>query len=116
MNCPTYQEKITNKKYVYCPMCGSNLGGGYEVYSLDRLEYMLHKEKSGIFLYENFPAVKHCAIRQWKDVEDVRPTLGDENHVYLLNLRMISSMYSSPQIVQDLYCVGMFIGYLTVCE
>ncbi|MFH1788183.1 MAG: zinc ribbon domain-containing protein, partial [Candidatus Altiarchaeota archaeon] len=113
MNCPTCQEKIQNKKYIFCPMCGSKLNGIDGEYNPDRLKYLLRQDEAGLFIHDNFTSVRHAGTRQWTDVINIR-RIGDFSHLYLNNLHVFSLLTLQPKCAIDLYRMGKLVGRGTI--
>jgi len=113
--CPTCGEKIQTK-WKYCPECGICLVGGLDSFSPDRMRYLLSQDREGRFIHENFTAIQHAGIMQWKEVEPIRSRLGDFAHLSLLNFRVFSLLLQQPKSIHDIYNIGKFIGRCSIAE
>lgn len=81
---------------------------------VDRIEYLLERNKRGKFLYSNFQAVRNVGVRPYKKIKSVRPELGDYDHIASPALHIFSFLYLSPRFAYDIYRCGKIVGYCTI--
>jgi len=80
------------------------------------VDYLVERGKIGRFLMQNFSSCKSLGVFQFTAVAPIRSTLGDRDHVLVLDIMTRAIHFLSPTFVRNTYLLGKILGFFSVHE
>jgi predicted hydrocarbon binding protein len=106
-------ESLLQKKWRYCPECGTKLEDSklkYEGYSIERLRNMWIQQ-GGENLYKNFRSVEQSGRLQFPPAKPIRPVLGDFVSIHFSNIRTLSFLSLQPDCIKEVCDIFRVMWY-----
>lgn len=115
--CRICQEKL-QEKWNYCPECGAKTKEEQFEIKVDKIKYLIERQKGAGTIYDGFYANIQSAatIIHTKKQMVIRDELGDFVNTNFGALRILSLLYQKPEYINELFKIGKLLGYFATIE
>jgi predicted hydrocarbon binding protein len=108
--CKTCKAPL-QKDWDYCPKCGGKIREENIEIKIDKIKYLVERQKCGDIIYDNFKSVTEVSKYHAKKQEIIRKKTGDFVNINFGLLRIISLLCQKPDYINEFFKVGKLIGY-----
>jgi predicted hydrocarbon binding protein len=113
--CKTCKTKL-NKKWDYCPQCGGKTKEEQFEVKIDKIRYLVERQKGGDIIYDNFKSAMQVSRFHFGKQKVMRETLGDFVNINFGALRIFSMLCQKPEYINEFFKVGKLLGYFATIE
>lgn len=113
IGCPSCGSRTRESESI-CPACGFDLDLEGAVETLQRIDYLIKRQRGGRFLHSNFESMRRIGLTPFKQTRPIRSQLEDKVNVTFTVLRFLSMSCLYPQFMYDFYRIGKLLGYYAI--
>lgn len=116
-NCKICQNRI-DKTWDYCPKCGQKTKEETFEIKVDKIKYLVERQKGGDTVYKNFEKTIKLAttVNRPSQSDLIREKLGNFVNLNFGNLRLFSLLHQKPDYINEFFKVGKLLGYFISIE